>query len=357
MTPEQLLKTLEKKSPDPVYLFLGPEAWRRRSCRQAIVNKLLSPEEIENGFVRHDLDEVSLAEVIDDAKAMSLFAPTRVIWVSSAESAVPKGRAAESDDESEGKQTAGGEALLKEYCSDPAPGVVLVFDARKFDFDGEDKTKIERVRKFYASISSVVEFQRMTDAEAKAFAQTRASELGVQLGRESLELLVEATGGDPERIANEMDKLALFAASGDGKVTPERIAALVPNASEATIFELVNSLARRDRAVSLDLLDRLVREGEYLPLALTFLSGIFRLAVVAREQGLRSSMDVQNYFQRQGVPMWRARAEQIYTTSSRFSKERLEEAIQLVFRADRAMKSSRPDDRIVMEDFVLKLTR
>jgi len=80
------------------------------------------------------------------------------------------------------------------------------------------------------------------------------------------------------------------------------------------------------------------------------------MALAAREQQLHSAQDVQSYFQRQGIAMWRARAEQVYTASLKFPKEKLETAIALVFRADRDMKGSRPDDRIVMEDFVLRLT-
>jgi DNA polymerase-3 subunit delta len=106
----------------------------------------------------------------------------------------------------------------------------------------------------------------------------------------------------------------------------------------------------------MELLDRLVRDGEYLPLALTFLGGVFRMALTAREQNLRGAADVQSYFQRMGLPMWRSRAEQIHAASGRFSKEKLEEGISLVFKADRDMKGSRPDDRIVMEDFVFRLT-
>jgi DNA polymerase III delta subunit len=55
--------------------------------------------------------------------------------------------------------------------------------------------------------------------------------------------------------------------------------------------------------------------------------------------------------------MWRARAEQIHAASQRFPREKLEEGIQLVFRADRDLKSNRADDRVVMEEFVLRLTR
>ena len=69
------------------------------------------------------------------------------------------------------------------------------------------------------------------------------------------------------------------------------IAALVPDARATTIFALVNALGRRDRARALEVLDTLTREGEYLPLALAFLSTQFRMALVAREAGLKSGAD------------------------------------------------------------------
>ena len=350
MTPDQFQRQVQKQ-PEGVYLFLGPEQWRRSRCRAALLDKMLPGEERESGFIRHDLEEVTLAEVIDDARSMSLFAANRVIWVASAEAAMPRGRAAESES-SDAKSS--GETELAQYCKDPAPGVALVFDAARFDFDGEDKTKIERVRKFYAAVSNIVEFARPAACDARLIAQDFAAERQLKIGAAELDLLVEATGGDPQRTAIEMDKLALYRGAG-GKVLAEDIATMVPNARETTIFALVNAIARADRKQSLDLLDTLVREGEYLPLALTFLGGIFRLALAAKEQNLRSAQDVQNYFSRQGTPMWRARAEQIQQTMTRFSTEQLGEAIRLTFQTDAALKGTRPDDRTVLENFLFQL--
>src|ERR1039458_4063570 len=53
-----------------------------------------------------------------------------------------------SAEDSEG--AAGSADTLAAYMKDPTPGVVLVFDAPRFDFEGEDKKKQERVRKFFA---------------------------------------------------------------------------------------------------------------------------------------------------------------------------------------------------------------
>jgi DNA polymerase-3 subunit delta len=358
MTPDQFLRSMERTDPKPAYLFLGPEVYRRRLCREAVIARLLQPEEREDGLTRHELDSVSLSEVIDDARSMSLFAGNRVIWAASAEAALPRGKGAAAEEEGTAAGAKSADAsVLAEYCKDPTPGVVIIFDSSRYGLDGEDKAKSERVAKFYAAAPETVEFAPATALDARVFAQKRAGELALKIGPQELERLVEATAADLARLSNELDKLALFAASHEGVITEHDIAALVPNLSETTIFALVNALARRDRLESLRLLDTLIREGEYLPLALTFLGSLLRMALAAREQRLRSAQDVQNYFQKQGVAMWRSRAEQVYNASLKFPQEKLEEAISSVFRADRDLKGSRPDDRIVMEDFVLRLTR
>jgi DNA polymerase-3 subunit delta len=164
---------------------------------------------------------------------------------------------------------------------------------------------------------------------------------------------VEALGADIARIAVEIEKLALFAAGRE--VTVDDIAALVPDARATNIFALVNALGRRDRTRSLEILDTLVREGEYLPLALAFLSTQFRMALAAREAGLKSAGQVQQHFARMGVQMWGSRAEQVYQTVSKFTRPQLERAIDAIFEADKGLRDARPDDRVVMEQFILRL--
>ena len=169
-------------------------------------------------------------------------------------------------------------------------------------------------------------------------------------------MLVEALGADIARIAVEIEKLALFA---NGRaVTGDDITALVPDARATTIFALVNALGRRNRAQALSVLDTLTREGEYLPLALAFLSTQFRMALVAREAGLKSAQQIQGHFSRLGVPMWGSRARSRSTRPSRkFTTAQLQRAMVLIFEADKGLRSARPDDRVVMEQFCAEIDR
>jgi DNA polymerase-3 subunit delta len=356
MTPEQFLDRLSKKGAEAVYLFLGPESYNRERCRRALIEAALDPalppEEREAGFTRHDLDQVPLASALDDARSMSLFATRRVIWLARAESALPRGKSIEADEEGAG--SSGGAAALESYVRHPTPGTVLVIDASRFEFDGEDKARLERVRKFYAAVTAQVEFKPFTPEAVRALGQSLARAAGLQLGLPELALLLDATGGDASRIAVEIEKLKLLA--GSRKVTAEDIAALVPDAQATTIFALVAALGRGDRSRALETLDTLARAGEYMPRALTFLATQFRMALAAREAGLRGAGEILAHFNKLGARIWPERAREIGQTVEAFPKARLERAVVKLFEADRDLRDARPDDRIIMEEMILELT-
>ena len=84
MSPDQFLARMKKGIFAPAYLFLGPEAYDRSRCRQALLDVTLAPEEREEGLTHYDLRENSLPDAIDDARSLSLFAAKRVIVIAQA---------------------------------------------------------------------------------------------------------------------------------------------------------------------------------------------------------------------------------------------------------------------------------
>jgi len=363
MTPAQFLARVKKGDIPPVVLFLGQEGYNRRRCRDALISAAAISSGVE--AERMDANETAIASIVDDMRSMSLFASERLVFVTNAEVAMPRtsrtAASSGSDDDGDGDDgpaSGGGGAagtgeiaLLEAYLKSPTPGVTLVFEATRWDLDGEEKAKTDRVRKFYGAIPDVVEFRRFSAEEARGEMERLARSLNVRLDAAAGEALVEALAADVARIAVELEKLSLY-----GKpITAEDLPLLVPDARQSTVFALVNALGRKDRGRSLEALDALVREGEYLPLALTFLAGQFRMALAAREARLQGPMQIQSHFQKAGIPMWGSRAEQVATTASKFSKEQLERGLKLIFEADRDLRGARPDDRVIVENFVVKL--
>lgn len=345
MTADEFLRSIEKRDPQPAYLFIGPESWSRDRCRRALIDRVLGQEDREEGVTRHDLSEVDLSAVIDDARSFSLFANRRVIWASSAEASLPKRDTGED----------AGAALIHEYLKNPPPGVVLVFDCSRYEFEGDDKAKLQRVEKFYSMIGSQVEFARHSRPAARKIAEGIAREKNLKIGPAELDTFVELLGADVARIAIEIEKLSLYAGT-ERRITEDDIFSMAPSAKASTIFALVNAIGRNDRTASLESLDVLVREGEYLPLALSFIATQFRLAYVAKEASLTNPSQIQAHFTKQGTAMWRSRAEQVAQTAAAFSLEKLQTAAMKIFETDKALRDARPDDRTVMERFVLELT-
>ena len=345
MTPAQFLARVKRNEIPPVCLFLGQESYNRKRCREALVAASPGMESEQyrrlgdvagrhrRRCARHVAVRLRAADFCDRRRSRD----------------APHVRG--DDDDESGGAGAPAAGVLEAYVKSPTPGVTLVFEATRWDLEGEDKPKTERVRKFFGAIPDVVEFRRFSADEARAELDRIARAANLKLDPAAAEALVEALAADVGRIAVEVEKLSLY-----GKpITADDLALLVPDARQSTIFALVNALGRRDRVRSLETLDALVREGEYLPLALTFLATQFRMALVAKEANLRGASQVQSHFQRAGVQMWGSRAEQVSQTAAKFSKEQLERGLKLLFETDRDLRSARPDDRTVVENFVVRL--
>jgi DNA polymerase III subunit delta len=234
---------------------------------------------------------------------------------------------------------------------------VIVFECSRYDFTGDDKAKLDRVQKFYSAIpsSSVVEFRQYTPELSRALAQELAAKHGLRIGGAELAALLDAVAGDASRLASEIEKLSLFVGNSR-PVTMDDVRLMVPHAAQSTIFALVNALGKRDRPGALKSLDILIREGEYLPLALTFLSTQFRLALAAKEAGLSSAQQAMSFFSKSGVRIWRDRAEQVMGTASAFSKEHLAKATAAIYETDKKLREGYKEDRVIMETLVFALT-
>ncbi len=353
LSPDQFIARVAKQPLAAAYLFVGPEGYHRRLCREALLKRALTEEGREEGFTQIDLEETSVPAVLDDACSLSLFATDRVMWVTSAEVALPRRLSSTEDEDESGKSP---ESKIAQYLKRPTAGTVLVFECSRYEFSGDDKAKLDRVLKFYSDIPVTVEFRPLSSEASRYLAQDLARQNGLKLGGAELALLLDAVAGDANRLLAEMEKLALFVGK-ERPVSMDDLRTLVPNAAQTTIFNLVGALGRRDRAGALRSLDILVREGEYLPLALTFLSTLFRMALAAKESRITNAQQAQSFFTRMGVRIWRDRAEQVVNTATAFSAEHLSQALRAIYETDKKFREGYKDDRVIMETLVLALTK
>ena len=348
LKPGDLIRRFRKGGkPAAGYLFLGAEPFYRGRCRQALCEAALGKNPDETAVEEIDLGEIPLTGLIEEARTLSLFCSDRVVIGRNAELAVPRTASRTSDFEAK---------ALADYFGDPAPGTVVLIEAVKFDSqEREEKDKLARVGKFFASVPVRVELDALSVEEARYVGEILARRLQLRIGEQVLNELVDMLGADAFRIENELQKLAMYIGSGRG-VNQEDIELLVPEARHSGVFEFSQALADRDRSRALSLLDTMSKSGMYWPMQLNLIAGLFRQALAAKELGLRDAREIGSKLGSFGLRIWPARTRQIAGIIARFREEELRKALIALFEADKGLRSPRPDDRLVVEMLVMKLT-
>ncbi|MCD6350515.1 MAG: DNA polymerase III subunit delta [Armatimonadetes bacterium] len=86
---------------------------------------------------------------------------------------------------------------------------------------------------------------KMRAGDARAWAASRAQQLGVAMDEAALDELLLRVGADQDRLASEMEKLATYAGEG-GRLTARDVAALVPRSLEGSVFAVIDAVGNGD---------------------------------------------------------------------------------------------------------------
>lgn len=330
------------------YLFLGAEPFYRSRCTSFLKERVLGPGPDDGFFIDMDMKECQLGHVLDEANSPPLFGGPRLIRARNADAALRT---------SNSRAGRSAKASLEQYFADPTPETVVVLQAtgpRWEDRDG--KAKLQRASKYYSSVPVRVEFAALTDSDALFVGKVLAKRMGLAISGSVLEELVDLLGADAYRMEGELRKLELFAGK-DREIDSSDVALLVPEARQRGMFEFSDAIADRDRIRALEVLDTMEKAGMYWGLQVSTLGALLRQALAARELGLRGAAQIRQRLAKFGIRIWHARAAQIDRVARRYSAGDLRRALLALFEVDRDLRRPRPDDRILMEMLVMKLTR
>ena len=160
---------------------------------------------------------------------------------------------------------------LKDILSDGLPSDVKVLLSA---------TDVDKRRSFYKAISKLGRFEQFDridtsksgwEEAVEGLAQHTAGERGLRFQPEALEAFARLAGADSRQIENEIEKIDLYL--GDDvaqslkpqesrKISLEVVRRLVAKTATGVIWELGNTIARRNLSEALDLLQQLLFQGE-----------------------------------------------------------------------------------------------
>ena len=301
-TPKAVHSEIISGTLDSIYLILGDdehEAIELANEFEQVVDESLRPFNIER-FDGAD-SSLSVGMVLNATQILPMMSPRRVVVVVRAETLLEPKRqteAANRDIES-----------LLDYIEDPVESTTLVLVAGRLN-------RTRKVTKKLFTKARVVQCGGLeTVQDAQRWIRARLKSEGCRMSDGGIRLLGERVGPDIARLRDAIERLTLFA-EGQSEL------------SEADVVEVVSPGAAHDDWAVTNAIERGAVDVALRELGVTLESGAVPYQVL-------------------GQLAWVAR--------SRIPAARSATAVDAVFRADRALKLSAGEPRILLERLVVEL--
>lgn len=123
------------------------------------------------------------------------------------------------------------------------------------------KAPAKLVKAVKAAKGEIHEFEAPKARDMPRLLIAAAERLGFRLDPAAARMLVDRMGANPQRLHNELDRLALWAGEG-GTVDAADLGAMIADTSEAVVWALSDALLERDGAAALRIAERLISQGE-----------------------------------------------------------------------------------------------
>lgn len=157
------------------------------------------------------------------------------------------------------------EALAPALAAIPTDATVVLVERPSGGRERPSRARVAARKAVVAAIESA-------GGDVRTYATPKPAELprrlvadararGFDLDLDAARLLVERMGARTARLANELDRLALWAGDG-GRVGIEDLEAMVADTSEEATWALSDAIVERDRAAALAAAERLRGQGE-----------------------------------------------------------------------------------------------
>ncbi|MFC1931726.1 DNA polymerase III subunit delta [Chloroflexota bacterium] len=233
---------------------------------------------------------------------------------------------------------------LAEYL-DKIPGsTVLVL------VDGKVRSNNSLFREL-SSKAKTMPFPLLRNDRLRQWIQKRVKEKGGSISSQAADLLVRFVGGNLWLMANEIDKLVMFAS---GRLIEEQdVRRLVSYAQEASVFTMVDAILEFKAGLAEQLLQQLLQQGAAPAYLLVMLARQVRMIVQVKELRSRkkSAVEIQDRLGLASEFALRKTLEQ----AGRYSLARLKEVYHKLLEADLSIKTGRYDAELALSILIAEL--
>jgi DNA polymerase-3 subunit delta len=319
------------RRPAPIQAIVGEDSYLAEGLLAEVLKDAALSDTQESVRVLYG-DEAKWEDVLRAARAGSLFAASRAVVVRRAE--LLKYASAPQDDEPAGDAKGRGKGRSAEdpvdaYAEAPAPDATLVLVAAKPD-------KRRRPWKSLLAKAVVHDAAPRKGRALRSHVEGEVKRRGLRFTRDALDQLLEEVGQDLRRLMGEVDKLEAWA-DGRTEITVEDVASVLGHGLGQPLYLLSDAFAARDALKTLELLERLLGDGEEGLRVLATLHRTLRQvrgAVAMREAGTPRAQIGARLL----PPHMQFKLDALLEASRRWSEPDLVRAQDVMGRTDRGMK-------------------
>lgn len=267
MTVDNLEKDLKQGNLNSIYLFYGEELYLLENAIKKI-KKLFG--ELILGINYIQINETNIDNLISDIETPAFGFDKKLIIIKNA-GILKKERKANSKANSD---------LQKKIATYIENNIKVIKETVILIFIEEDISKCELV-KVIEENGVVCNFERLKPLDIKKRLKAICNAYEVNVDEKTLDLLIETSGTNMQSLINEIRKLIEYAGKG-GTITKESVEKLATKEFEARIFDLTDSLGKKDISKAMEILKELIYNKEPVQKILITLYNHFKKIYLTR---------------------------------------------------------------------------
>jgi DNA polymerase-3 subunit delta len=325
---QDFLSSIKKRKVAPLYLFYGEEEFLIQEALDLLIDTVTEPGGRDFNFNVLYCRDTSASDIVNLAQTLPFMSEKRLVIAKE----LDVFKAAELEE-------------LMPYLNDPSPSTCLVLVSNQGRY--EKKAVISAVE----SHGGAIRFYQLLDREIIGWIESRAKALGVTIQHDAAQYLWQTVGNDLQKIKNELEKVKIYLKERT-TILFDDVKAVVGDFREYSSFDLATALGQKNREKALLILSRLLQEGEAPVGLLGSIAWNFRRLLQAKSMEAAGAAP-DEIMKKQRVIFHQAGL--FKEQMRRYTVDELRETFPVMLAADRSLKSSGLNGRLVLERMIFKL--
>ena len=324
----QAIAELKKQIVHPVYFIFGEESYLIDDLIEKIGEAFIGKQQKEiNTFIRY-ANETSLDELLALTAGGGLFSDKKLIIYKDFQHL----RNPKLDD------------LLK-YLTNPAAENCLIIVAR---IDNANQSRYQKIQELAVSVNALP----LQANDLKRLVQKEFQQFNRSIDNEAIDTLLYFVGDKIHDLKSEIQQI-VNGLPHKNVITSEDVESFVGSHGNQNIFELTRAIAQRKIDEALFILNNLLEKGEN-PVGILHML-IRHLSILWKIKGFKASNEYNESVIQNKLRIYPKHFKEYAVESNQWSRQQLQNAIQLLKACDVELKSGNLSDKVILDRLVFQL--